>query len=54
MKNFFKTKDEAGCYIYNGGVWFSWLPSEKEATLDGRFTAKELKAIAERMEKRKC
>lgn len=37
--------------LYDLGWYLSWTPGDKEAVLDGRFTAEALRAIADHMEK---
>lgn len=36
--------------LYDLGWYLGWTPHERAATLDGRFTAAELRAIADHME----
>jgi len=37
--------------LFSLGWYLSWSPGQKEAVLDGEFTAAALRAIAEHMEK---
>jgi hypothetical protein len=37
--------------LYDLGWYLGWNPTCKHATLDGKFTAKQLRAIADHMDK---
>lgn len=39
--------------LYDLGWYLGWTPGDEEAVLDGRFSAAELRAIADHMERTK-